>query len=90
MRASALLIQSFPINVSFAMTTPYETGTRVEWDWGRGTAQGFITETFTQPVARMLKGAHVKRNATEDNPAYLIRHDSGSDVLKSHSELREA
>lgn len=72
------------------MTTPYETGTRVEWDWGRGTAQGFITETFTQPVARTLKGAHVKRNASEDNPAYLIRHDSGSDVLKSHSELREA
>ena len=72
------------------MTTPYETGTRVEWDWGRGTAQGFITETFTQPVARMLKGAHVKRNATDDTPAYLIRHDSGSDVLKSHSELREA
>jgi len=38
----------------------------------------------------MLKGAHVKRNASPDNPAYLIRHDSGSDVLKSHPELREA
>jgi hypothetical protein len=72
------------------MTIQYEHGTRVEWDWGRGRAQGFITETFTQPVERVLKGARVKRNATEDNPAYLIRHDSGSDVLKSHSELREA
>ena len=72
------------------MIIPYETGTRVEWDWGRGMAQGFVAEMFTQPVVRTLKGAHVKRNATKDNPAYLIRHDSGADVLKSHSELREA
>ena len=70
------------------MTTPYETGTRVEWDWGRGTAQGFITETFTQPVARMLKGAHVKRNATDDNPAYLIKQEDGDEVLKRGSELQ--
>ncbi|KDA03648.1 DUF2945 domain-containing protein [Hyphomonas oceanitis] len=87
---SKFLIHFLLAYVTIPMTTPYETGTRVEWDWGRGTAQGFITETFTQPVARTLKGAHVKRNATDDNPAYLIRHDSGSDVLKSHSELREA
>ena len=53
-------------------------------------AQGIVTEVFREPVARMLKGAHVKRNASPDNPAYLIRHDSGSDVLKSHPELREA
>lgn len=72
------------------MIIEYEPGTRVEWDWGRGTAQGFVTEVFTQPVERTLKGARVKRNATPSNPAYLIRHESGSDVLKSHSELHEA
>ena len=72
------------------MTPAYPPGTRVEWDWGRGRAQGFVTEVFCEPVGRTLKGAQVKRNASPDNPAYLIRHDSGSDVLKSHSELREA
>jgi hypothetical protein len=29
----------------------------------------------------------VKRNATKEEPAYLIRQEDGSEVLKSESEL---
>ncbi len=69
---------------------PFDKGTRVEWTWGRGTGEGFVDEVFTEPVERTIKGARVRRNASEQTPAYLIRQDDGGSVLKSHSELREA
>lgn len=70
--------------------TTYRVGTRVEWTWGKGTATGKITESFTEPVERTIKGTAVKRDADKDNPAYLIRQEDGDRVLKSHSELRKA
>ncbi|MTE00854.1 DUF2945 domain-containing protein [Paracoccus sp. YIM 132242] len=68
----------------------FRVGTAVEWDWGKGTATGTITESFTEPVERTIKGATIKRNADPENPAYLIEQDDGDRVLKSHSELRKA
>lgn len=70
--------------------TRHGKGTKVEWDWGTGTATGKITESFTEPVERTIKGTKVKRDADKDNPAYLIEQDDGDRVLKSHSELRKA
>ncbi|MFC3628903.1 DUF2945 domain-containing protein [Paracoccus angustae] len=70
--------------------TKHGKGTKVEWDWGTGTATGKITESFTEPVERTIKGTKVKRDADKDNPAYLIEQDDGDRVLKSHSELRKA
>lgn len=65
-------------------------GTKVEWDWGQGTATGKITERFTEKVTLKLQGAEVTRNATADEPAYRIEQDDGDEVLKSASELRRA
>jgi hypothetical protein len=62
--------------------------TEVEWEWGSGTGQGKVREVFTERVSRTIKGSEITRNATEDDPAYLIEQDDG--VLKSHSELRKA
>lgn len=70
--------------------TRHGKGTKVEWDWGTGTGTGKITESFTEPVERTIKGTKVKRDADKDNPAYLIEQDDGDRVLKSHSELRKA
>lgn len=50
-------------------------------------AEGKVAEVFTERVERKIKGAHVVRNGEPDNPAYLIRQDSGAEVLKKHSEL---
>lgn len=69
--------------------TTYRVGTRVEWTWGKGAATGKITESFTEPVGRTIKGTAVKRDADKDNAAYLIRQEDGDRVLKSHSELRK-
>lgn len=71
-------------------TDRYKIGTKVEWDWGNGTATGTVDERFTDTVTRTIKGNEVKRNATSGNPAYLIEQADGDRVLKSHSELRQA
>ncbi|WP_412069512.1 DUF2945 domain-containing protein [Rubrivirga sp. IMCC43871] len=66
----------------------YDNGTEVEWDWGSGTASGTVRETFTGRVTRTIKGTEVTRNASGNEPAYLIEQADGDRVLKSHTELR--
>ena len=72
------------------MAKDYAVNTKVEWDWGNGTAKGKIQEKFTEKVTRQIDGNDVTRDADEDNPAYLIEQDDGQRVLKKHSELRKA
>ena len=62
-------------------------GQRVKWNWGTGTAQGKIKEVFKEKVTRKLAGKEITRNATEDEPAYLVEQEDGSQALKSESEL---
>lgn len=59
----------------------------VEWNWGNGTGQGKVVERFCEDVTRTIKGTEIKRTASDDCPAYLIKQDDGDEVLKSHSEL---
>jgi len=68
----------------------YQTGTNVEWDWGNGTGTGKVCERFVEKVSRQISGTEVTRNASEDEPAYLIEQEDGDQVLKSHSEVRKA
>lgn len=71
------------------MTGKYQKETHIEWDWGNGIAKGQIVDSFEREVERTLQGSKVKRNGSEDNPAYLIRQDDGDEVLKLHSEIRK-
>mgnify|MGYP005824494113 FL=1 len=68
----------------------YQTGTKVEWDWGNGTGTGEIVKKYTQKITLKLQGSEVTRKASDDEPAYKIEQDDGSEVLKSGSELRKA
>ena len=70
--------------------TGYNEGTKVQWNWGNGTGTGTITERFTDDVTRTIKGTEVTRNASADDPAYMIEQDDGDAVLKSHSEVTKA
>ncbi len=72
------------------MVQKHGVGARVEWRWGGGTGTARVEEVFTAKVTRTIKGTEVTRNATEDEPAYLLRQDDGDRVLKSHSELGKA
>lgn len=68
----------------------YSEGTKVEWDWGNGTATGNVVQKYTQKRTLTIKGADVTRDASNDNPSYKIQQDDGDLVFKSGSELRKA
>lgn len=68
----------------------FEKGTKVEWDWGNGTADGEITEVHKEKVTKTIKGSEITRNGSEDQPAYVIKQSDGTTVLKKHSEVRQA
>lgn len=65
----------------------FHKGQYVEWKWGNGSAKGKVADHFTEKVTRSIKGSDITRNATDDDPAYLIEQDDGGKVLKSESEL---
>lgn len=65
----------------------FRKGDPVTWSWGSGTAKGTVTEVFTEKVTRKIKGKAITRNASPDEPAYLIQQNDGDRVLKSASEL---
>lgn len=65
-------------------------GTQVKWSWGNGQGTGKVVERFTDDVTRTLKGSEIKRKASDDQPAFLIRQEDGDEVLKSISEVEKA
>ena len=72
------------------MSKSYATNTKVEWDWGNGTAQATVKQKYTQKRTLKIDGSEVTRDADDDNPAYRLEQDDGSEVLKSDSELKKA
>lgn len=67
----------------------FAINTEVKWNWGSGTGKGKVISRFTEDVTKTIKGAEVKRKASEKEPAYLIEQDDNDNVLKSHSELEK-
>jgi hypothetical protein len=72
---------------SSVMSYDIHIGDEVNWTWGNGTGTGKVTERFTEKVTRTIDGSAITRNATEDEPAYLVEQADGGRVLKSASEL---
>lgn len=73
-----------------ANSNKFQTNQHVKWHWGNGEGTGQIAERFERSVTRTLQGAEVTRNGDSDDPAYLVRQDSGDRVLKLGSELKAA
>jgi len=65
-------------------------GTTVRWKWGKGYGYAQVEEKFTERITCTIKGRKITRNASDENPAYLLVQENGSLVLKSHSEIEEA
>ena len=72
------------------MTDAYQTNTKVQWNWGNGTAEGYVRGVFREKTTRTIKGSDVTRDASDDNPAYLIEQEDGDKVLKLHSEVHKS
>lgn len=70
-------------------------GTKVQWKWGNGTAEGKVTETFTEKVTKTftekvtktIKGSEVTRNGESGNKALYIEQEDGDKVLKLEDEV---
>lgn len=65
-------------------------GDTVTWEWGNGTAKGRINEKYTSDVTVTIDGNEVTRNASDNEPAYLIEQEDGQQVLKSASEIKKS
>ncbi|RJE80679.1 DUF2945 domain-containing protein [Paracoccus sp. JM45] len=65
-------------------------GTKVQWNWAGHTATGKISQIFREDVSKDINGSTIKRQASDDEPAYLIEQDDGAQVLKSRSEVTRA
>jgi hypothetical protein len=68
----------------------YRKGTKVSWKWGNNTAEGKVAEVHTDRVEKTIKGKKQTRNGSDDNPAYLLEQEDGTQVLKLGSELEKA
>jgi hypothetical protein len=64
-------------------------GENVHWNWGKSEAEGKVEQKFTESITKKIKGTSVKRNATKEDPAYLIEQENGNKVLKSETELKK-
>ncbi|WP_419803397.1 DUF2945 domain-containing protein [Mucilaginibacter sp.] len=62
-------------------------GDDVSWKFGKGQAEGKVKEVFTEPVEKKIKSVTVKRNASKEKPAVLVKQKNGNEALKSESEL---
>ncbi len=64
-------------------------GSTVEWEWGNGSAQGKVKETYSKKVTKTIKGSEVTREGEEGNKALLIEQEDGSEVLKLEQEVKK-
>lgn len=83
----------FKNGLPFASVIPniniMKKGDIVHWEWGKSEAEGKIEAKHEKPVKKQSKGSTIKRNASKDEPAYEIKQDNGTKVLKSESELKK-
>lgn len=69
------------------MSQKFRKNQHVTWNYSGHTTRGQVKEVFKDKVTRKIKGSEITRNATEDEPAYLVVQDDGDEALKSESEL---
>ncbi|WP_019038386.1 DUF2945 domain-containing protein [Psychroflexus tropicus] len=62
-------------------------GTKVQWNWGQGSAEGTVKESYTHKVTKTIKGSEITRDGKKNNKALLIEQEDGTFVLKSESEV---
>jgi hypothetical protein len=68
--------------------THLKPGVEAGWRWGNGIATGTILSIHPERTEIISKGSFIARNGTTDNPAVIIQHKNGNQVLKLASELQ--
>ncbi len=65
----------------------FQVGSKVQWKWLGGKIDGVVREVHTQKLSRVIKGKTIRRNGSEENPAYVVESDAGNLALKLGTEL---
>jgi hypothetical protein len=60
---------------------------KVQWKWMGRFIEGTVEEIFFESVIRIIKQKPIKRNGTQENPAYFVKSTAGNFALKLQSEL---
>jgi hypothetical protein len=68
--------------------THLKPGVEVGWRWGNGLATGTILSIHPERTEIISKNSYIVRNGTIDNPAVIIEHKNGNQVLKLAGELQ--
>jgi hypothetical protein len=71
------------------MAKKRKKGDKVSWKFGGNEAKGKVVERFTERVTKKIKGKKITRNATKENPAYLVKTKDGKKALKSGKQLKK-
>ncbi len=68
---------------------PYipEVGETVAWLWYGKPVHGVVQEILPKTSQIVSKGKAITRNGSPSNPAIMLSHKSGNDVIKLASEL---
>jgi hypothetical protein len=65
----------------------FSVGAKVQWNWMGRPVKGKVLKIYLEPISKVLRGHTFIRNGSPERPAYLVKSEAGSDVLKSHTEL---
>lgn len=71
------------------MATKHKKGDKVSWKYGGNTTKGKVVKRFTDTVTKTIKGKKIKRKASKDQPAYLVKTKDGKKALKSGKQLKK-
>lgn len=64
-----------------------KVGDKVAWKWVGAVVEGVVIEVVPAKAEIISKDKLITRNGTPDNPAIIIDHKSGNQVIKLASEL---
>lgn len=65
-----------------------KVGQRVSWAGGVNRGTGTVVSVHKKPIKKTINGISVMVQGTEENPAVVIKADSGTEVLKRESDLQ--
>lgn len=66
--------------------TTVKKGDDVTWKYGKGKAEGTVSEVHEEDIERTVQGTTVKRKGSPDEPALVIKQGSKK-IVKSASEV---
>lgn len=61
-------------------------GDKVQWNYGKGKAEGTVAEVHEDDVERTVQGTTVKRKGSSDEPALVLKQGDKK-IVKSASEV---